>query len=105
VSQRVLQALVAVVLGQQPVVAFIAVPGENARLSVSRPEESSARFRLVAPVDAHRVVRRRAAEVCPPARLKEVDVGAGIDQQLLAVDPERERQRVRVAVRGQAQVA
>src|SRR6266850_4584408 len=100
VLHRVVEARVAVVPALEAVLLGGREPQAAAGARLVQPEKVAALLGLVAPVDAHGVVRRGAAEVLPPALLRVVGVGAGIDQELASADRQRERERVGMPVRG-----
>ena len=74
-------------------------------MRLAQPHEIAALLRLVAAIQAHRVVRERAAEVFAPALLRVVGVGARIDQELAPADRQREGERIGMAVRRDRGVA
>ena len=104
VDHRVVEPLVAVVLADETLPLRAGFEFDAARARMVGPHEVAGLHRLVLAVDAHGVVRQRAAEVAPPAGLGVIRVGARVDEDLAIADVEHERQRVGVAVRRDAQI-
>ena len=71
----------------------------------ARPSEPRRGAALGGAGDAQRIVGRAFAQARAQAAAGEIQVRAGIDEHRLAVNGEPDRQRVRVAVRGERRMA
>ena len=95
---RIRQARVGVVLGVEHVGRLVRMPGTNACRRALMPAERSRPAPPGQAVDRDRAVRRGAAEVVAPPRLRRVAVRAGIDETRLAEDGALHAQEIGVAV-------
>ena len=75
------------------------------RDSLVRPVEIARNDALARAIDIQRAMRRRRAKPVPPRPTRAVEPGPRIDQHRLAVEIERQRQRVGVPVRRDGEIA
>ena len=105
VRHRVSETAVARVTRAQAIPCRRSLESFDAGFRLVGPQKSPCDLRLIDAVDAHGVVRRGAAKVIAPFALGVVAVGARIDEQLLARHRKKQRQAIRMPVRGNAQKA
>src|SRR3982750_187453 len=103
-DDRVLESLVPVVLADETLTLRSRFEFDAAYVRMIGPHEIAGLDRLIQVVVAHGAVRERAAEGAPPGGVGVIRVRSRIDEDFAIPDIEHERQCIRMAMRGDAEI-